>query len=89
MKSEKVKDVYKAAMMLKMQRVAEACSSHLASVLSPQNCLGKHFNILTGKKYGSIFRVILTVEDEAFSKWYAYWSDRYCDTVVNALIETF
>ena len=39
-KSEKVKDVYRAAMMLKMQRVAEACSSHLASILSPQNCLG-------------------------------------------------
>ena len=38
---EKVKSVYKTAMMLKMASVAEACSTYLAKHLTPNNCLGE------------------------------------------------
>ena len=38
---DKVKAVYRTAMMLKMDRAAEACSRYLAEHLTPNNCLGK------------------------------------------------
>ena len=40
--SDKVRDVYKTATILKIQSAAEACSRYLANILNPNNCLGKY-----------------------------------------------